>query len=124
MDTAWLEEHGYASNLRSYYVRNGWLEQPARGAYLRKRGRPGWQQFVISLQTILNYSLLIVGGSNALSLQGFAHYVSQDLREVHLYGPKAPPSWVEKLGLEQAFVYDKSCRLFRNDTIIFGLIIS
>jgi hypothetical protein len=31
VDAAWLEERGIASNLRAYYVKSGWLEQPARG---------------------------------------------------------------------------------------------
>ena len=29
VDATWLEERGIASNLRAYYVKSGWLEQPA-----------------------------------------------------------------------------------------------
>ena len=121
VDGAWLERKGYASNLRTYYVRHGWLEQPVRGVYRRKRGRLGWQQVVISLQTILEYSPLIVGGMTALDLQGYAHYLSETLREVHLYGPKPPPNWIRKLPLRQKFIYHNSRRLFRNDPITFGI---
>lgn len=117
---AWLEAKGFASNLRAYYVKNGWLQQPTRGVYRRTRGAPSWQQVVISLQTILAYSPLLVGGRTALELQGYAHYLSQTVREVHLYGPKAPPGWVHKLGLEQRFVYHNDRTLFRNQPIHFG----
>jgi len=40
---------------------------------------------------------LLVGGRTALELQGYAHYLTQDLKEVHLYGPKPPPQWLHKL---------------------------
>ena len=39
VDATWLEGRGIASNLRAYYVKNGWLEQPARGVYKRLRGK-------------------------------------------------------------------------------------
>src|SRR5690606_4337664 len=107
--------------LRNLYVHNGWLEQTARGVFRRKRGTISWQQVVISLQTILNYSPLIVGGRTALELHGFAHYLSPVMKEVHLYGPKAPPAWVEKLPLEQRFIYHNSRTLFRNDPITHGI---
>src|SRR5215203_1838225 len=101
VDAGWLERRGYASSLRSYYVTHKWLEQPARGAYRRKRGRLSWQQVVISLQTLLDYPPLVVGGVTALSLHGLSHYLSQELKEIHLYGEKAPPKWVDGLKLEQ-----------------------
>jgi hypothetical protein len=121
VDGGWLGRHGYASNLRAYYSKSGWLDQPYRGVYRRKRGQMNWQQVVISLQTILDHSPLIVGGRTALELQGFAHYLSPEIREVHLYGPKPPPPWVHKLGLQQRFHYHNSRKLFRNDPITFGL---
>ncbi|WP_321576404.1 AbiEi antitoxin N-terminal domain-containing protein [Bradyrhizobium barranii] len=75
VDAAWLEKHGYSTGLRSQYVAAGWLDQPTRGVYRRPRGELSWQQAIISLQTILNASPVIVGGRTALDLQGFAHYL-------------------------------------------------
>lgn len=121
VDASWLEQRGYASSLRSYYVSHGWLEQPTRGAYRRKRGKLSWQQVVISLQTILDYSPLIVGGGTALSLHGLGHYLAQDLSEIHLYGQKAPPSWIDKLDLRQRFIYHNQSRLFENDSETSGV---
>jgi len=121
VDAAWLEERGIASNLRAYYVKSGWLEQPVRSVYRRPRGTLSWQQVVISLQTLLLRTPLIVGGRTALELQGFAHYLPHETKSVHLYGPKKPPAWLKKLNLPQRFVYHNSATLFRNDPITFGL---
>jgi len=113
VDAAWLSEHGYSTSLRSQYVSAGWLEQPTRQVYRRTRGSLGWEQVAISLQTLLHENLT-VGGRTALELQGFAHYLTQETKEVHLYGPKHPPSWLEKLPLGVPFVYHNSQRLFRS----------
>lgn len=120
VDSGWLERRGYSSSLRTYYVKNGWLEQPARGAYRRRRGKLSWEQVVISLQTILEYPPLIVGGKTALILHGLTHYVTQEIREIHLYGPKGPPAWVGKLGLEQRFVYHNEHKLFTRHSATLG----
>src|ERR1700680_1984454 len=97
-DARWLTRHGYSTSLRSQYVAAGWLEQPARGVYRRRRGSLSWQQVGISLQTLLQYPIL-VGGRTALEAQGYAHYLARALKEVHLYGPKPPPRWLNKLPL-------------------------
>jgi len=117
VDAAWLEERGIASNLRAYYVKAGWLEQPVRSVYKRPRGRLSWQQVVISLQTLLLRTPFYVGGRTALELQGFAHYLSHETKTVHLYGPGKPPAWLNKLNLPQRFVYHNSATLFRNDPV-------
>lgn len=121
VDAAWLDEHGIASNLRSYYVKAGWLEQPVRGVYKKPRGPLSWQQVVISLQTLVLRSAFIVGGRTALELQGFAHYLTQDARTVYLHGPEKPPTWLQKLDLPQRFVYRNSTVLFRNDPVAYGI---
>jgi hypothetical protein len=120
VDAAWLDKRGIASNLRSYYVKSGWLEQPARGVYRRSRGSLSWQQVVISLQTLLEVPL-IVGGKTALELQGLAHYLAHETKTIHLYGIKKPPSWLHKLNLPQSFAYHNSETLFRNEPITLGL---
>jgi hypothetical protein len=112
VDTGWLKEHGYSRQLWNHYVASGRLEQPVRGVFRRPRGPLTWQEAVVSLQTTLKYPLT-VGGRTALELQGFAHYLPQDTREVHLYGPKPPPAWLGKLKLSVRFVY-------HNDRALFG----
>jgi hypothetical protein len=111
VDSAWLTRHGFYGSLRTHYVATGWLEQPARRVYRRPRGELTWQQVVVSLQGLLACPLA-VGGRTALELQGYAHYLSQEVRPIHLYGPERPPSWLEKLPLPERFCYHNSARLF------------
>lgn len=120
VDTAWLNEHGFATNLRSYYVATGRLEQPARRVYRRPRGTLSWQQVVISLQTLLLRNPLTVGGRTALELQGFAHFLRESEKEVHLYGPKPPPTWLYALRLSVRFLYRNDRTIFRNEPVHFG----
>lgn len=110
-DAAWMEAHGYSSALRSQYVRSGWLDSPARRVYRRSHSPLTWQQVVKSLQILLDYPL-IVGGRTALELQGYAHYLSGEVREVHLYGPTSPPTWLASLPVGVAFRWHNSKRLF------------
>lgn len=112
VDTAWLKNHGYSRQLLNHYVRTGWLEQPARGVYRRPRGSLTWQQVVVSLQSFLDLPLA-VGGRTALELDGYAHYLPQTERQVHLYGPKPLPGWLSNLTLDVQFSYHNSGKLFR-----------
>jgi hypothetical protein len=111
VDAAWLSANGYSTSLRSQYVSAGWLEQPARRVYRRPLGTLTWQHVVISLQSLLNRDL-IVGARTALELQGLAHYLSHRMQDVHLYGPKPPPSWLHDLQLGVRFRYHNSRPLF------------
>jgi Transcriptional regulator, AbiEi antitoxin, Type IV TA system/Transcriptional regulator, AbiEi antitoxin N-terminal domain len=120
VDARWLTRHGYSTSLRSQYVAAGWLQQPARGVYRRPRGSLAWQQIVISLQALLKYPLL-VGGRTALELQGYAHYLPQEVKEVHLAGPKPPPQWLHKLPLGVRFLYHNDGALFRSRPLANGL---
>jgi hypothetical protein len=121
VDAAWLKVQGYSTQLQHLYVKSGWLEQPTRSVFRRPRGALSWQQAVISLQTILNYSPLVVGGRTALELQGYAHYLVQSNTAVHLYGPKAPPGWLRKLPIPVKFIYHNDKRLFKNDPVTKGV---
>lgn len=116
----WLGKHGFSSSLRSQYRSAGWLEQPARGVFRRVRGHLRWEQVVISLQTLLEFPV-VVGGRTALELQGYAHFLSREQPEVHLYGQRPLPGWMGKLPLRSRFIFHKSTRLFRDDPITRGV---
>jgi hypothetical protein len=115
VDAAWLTKKRYSTSLRSQYVAAGWLAQPTRRVYRRPRGSLQWQQVIISLQMLLNYSLA-VGGRSALEMQGYAHYLPQRTKQVHLYGPKRPPVWLDQLRLDVRFHYHNSRRLFGSNS--------
>jgi hypothetical protein len=116
VDAAWLAKRGYSTSLRSQYVASGRLEQPARRVYRRPRGTLNWQQIVISLQSLLDFPVL-VGGRTALELEGFAHYLTENIREVNLYGTKPSPTWLNNLSVGVRFVWHNDGRLFRNETV-------
>jgi hypothetical protein len=120
VDAAWLKRRGYSRQLLSHYVTAGWLTQPTRSVYCRPRGSLSWQQVVISLQALLDYPLL-VGGRTALELQGYAHYLTHEQKEVHLYGPKPPPKWLYQMPLNTRFVYHNDRKLFRTTLPMKGL---
>jgi Transcriptional regulator, AbiEi antitoxin, Type IV TA system/Transcriptional regulator, AbiEi antitoxin N-terminal domain len=116
VDAAWLSRHGYATPLRSHYVATGRLEQPTRRVYRRPRGSVGWEQAVISLQTLLALPVA-VGGRTALELHGYAHYLPRATKEVHLYGPQQPPQWLFKLPLDVRFLWHNDRKLFADEAI-------
>jgi Transcriptional regulator, AbiEi antitoxin, Type IV TA system/Transcriptional regulator, AbiEi antitoxin N-terminal domain len=117
VDASWLARQGYSTSLRSQYVAAGWLEHPARGVYRRPGRALTWEQAVISLQMLLKRPFA-VGGRTALELQGYGHYLRQDAKEVHLYGPEHPPGWLKELRLDTSFVYHNSRRLFGDEAAL------
>lgn len=121
VNAAWLARHEFSTVLRHKYVKAGWLEQPTRGVYRKPRGQLTWQQAIISLQTIILDDPIVVGGRTALELQGFAHYLPQQTKTVHLYSKEALPSWLAKLDLGVQFVHHNALRLFKNEPITYGL---
>jgi hypothetical protein len=58
---------------------------------------------------------LTVGGRTALEQQGYAHYLSTAMHEVHLYGRTRPPTWLASLPLDVTFRWHNSLRLFPGD---------
>lgn len=110
VEASWLERHGYSGSLRNQYVHAGWLEQPARGVFRRPRGELGWEQVVISLQSLMVYPVSL-GGLSALELQGYAHYLRQSQQRIHLYSDSKLPLWVSKLPLPQSFIIHNRARL-------------
>lgn len=112
VDSAWLAAHGYSTKLRSKYLAAGWLTQRAPRVYQRHAATSSWQQVVISLQTLLERNL-VVAGITALEHYGFGHFVSRDLRRIHLAGPDRPPGWLKSLPMDAEFIWHNDKKLFR-----------
>jgi hypothetical protein len=120
VDAAWLRRHHYSRQLWNHYVATGLLELVAPRVFRRPRGALTWQHIVVSLQTLLRQPL-VVGGRTALELQGYAHYLARETKEVHLYGPKRPPTWLKALRLGTRFLYHNDRKLFRNEAVAHAL---
>lgn len=102
--SVWLEEQGYSRQLVYKYVNSHWLEKLSRGAYVRPNSLLEWQGVVLGLQALLHLPIH-VGGLTALNLQGYAHYLPLfGESNIHLYGNKKLPSWVNSISINQEFV--------------------
>ncbi len=120
VDAAWLERKGYSGALRRQYVAAGWLEQPARRVYRRPEGALTWEGVVVSLQNLLELPL-IVGGMTALQMQGLTHYLTPQIRIVHLHGIVSLPTWLEQLPLTVRFQHHNDAALFTEEAAVRGL---
>lgn len=72
--TIWLNQKGIYRQLADRYVRSGWLERFANGAYVRSGCRPGWTGGLYALQNRLNMPVHI-GAYTALNIKGLGHFL-------------------------------------------------
>lgn len=102
VDAPWLEKHGVSRFLTRKYIESGWLERLERGVFRRPAPQPvplDWQTCLLSLQHIMNYPVH-AGGSTALGLLGYIHYLPLGTsRPAWLYG-NTIPSWLSRLQLD------------------------
>jgi hypothetical protein len=102
VDAHWLDAHGVSRFLTRKYIKSGWLERLARGVFRRPAPQSvplDWQTCLLSLQHIMNYQVH-AGGSTALGLQGYRHYLPLGSpAPVWLYG-KDIPNWLPRLQLD------------------------
>lgn len=104
VDSAWLDRHGIGRRSVYSYVKRGWLERITRGVLRRpapnasKSNTLDWTTCLLSMQRIMNYDLHI-GGTTALSQQGYNHYLRLGSHApVWVYGDDIP-NWLTKLPL-------------------------
>jgi hypothetical protein len=121
VDTAWLERHGVSRFLARKYVDHGWLERINRGVFRRptpnatKANALDWKTCLLSMQHIMGYDVH-VGGTTALSEQGYDHYLRLGSNApVWVYGD-AIPNWLTKLPLN-APVETRSTALFADPSV-------
>ena len=99
---SWLMERGVARHAIDNLVKSGQLLSLRPGVYVRPGSRLVWQGVVDSLQRM--GSDAAVGGTSALELHGRMHYLPLSRqRTIHLHGSRPLPSWINKLGLAEAF---------------------
>ena len=109
VDSAWLERHGIGRRSAYAYVKRGWLERTTRGVLRRpapsasRSNTLSWKTCLLSAQRIMNYDLHI-GGTTALSQQGYDHYLRLGSNApVWVYGD-AIPKWLTKLPLDAPII--------------------
>lgn len=94
---AWLHEQGVSPSLIQKYQRSGWVERIGHGAWKRGGDSIDWQGGVFALQQGASVQAW-PGGSTALSLAGYSHYLTFGRQVVELFGlPGALlPGWFRK----------------------------
>ncbi len=104
VDSTWLAASGVSRRLAHHYAERGWLESVAYGVYRLPLPRGAaatptadWVVPLLSAQW-LGYDVHI-GGRTALTLHGYAHYLTLGGQAVaYLYSDK-PPKWMKRLDL-------------------------
>ena len=120
VDSAWLADHGIGRRSAYAYIKSGWLESVTRGVF--RRPGPGtadqvtldWNICLLSMQHIMGHDFH-VGGTTALHLQGYDHYLRLGGNvPVWVYGKI--PTWLPKLPLNVKLVM-RSMSLFSNSQL-------
>ena len=124
VDAGWLTSHGIAYETFRDYVKRGWLERLTRGVFRRPAPHAAslntvdWKTCLLSMQHIMRYDIH-VGGTTALTQQGYDHYLRLGSNApVWVYGD-AIPNWLHRLSLN-AQVETRSTSLFADPSL--GLI--
>ena len=113
VDRRWLRSKGIDAPLVDYYVKKGYLDVVARGAYRRPGNPLKWQHLVYSLQE-LGYEIH-VGGRSALEQVGLAHYLPLgDVAHVHVFSKNKLPSWIFKTDVKVIF-HEHNLKLFHQN---------
>ena len=91
-----LNESGFNVKLINWYKSSGWIESIGKGAYKLAEDKIDWYGAIFALQTQLGYSTH-PGGKTALELQGYAHYLTEKLPVIYLFGLREErlPQWVQ-----------------------------
>ena len=94
--TSFLDRRGFSRALLNSYAKSRWLEVLERGAYMLKNDGIGWPGLVYGLQQDDNS--VHPGGKTSLALQGYAHFISSEMKTVYLFAPERAklPSWAIK----------------------------
>ncbi len=125
VDSKWLVSHGFSYGTFRDYVKRGWLERVHRGVFRRPVPRASrtnildWRTCILSLQHIMRNDIH-VGGSAALSLRGYSHYLRFDGKfPVWVYGDRIP-NWLLKVPLDSPIIpHSKS--LFADKSPCFAI---
>lgn len=104
--SSFLNGKGFSRSLLNFYTKSGWLELFEHSAYILKNDNIEWTGVVYGLQQN-SVTLIHPGGKTSLSLQGYAHFISSELKTVYLFAPKRVklPLWVMKHKWDLSFEF-------------------
>ena len=100
----WLLSKGIGIHSVDNALKSHKLTSLTAGVYARTGMPVTWEGVVSSLQQMSNQDVH-VGGLSALELLGYAQYVSQNNKTIHLYARNSLPTWLNRLMLSTEFKY-------------------
>lgn len=111
-----LNSKGYKKDLLKKYIKSKWLESLGYGAFKLAGDNVEWFGAISALQEQKNFSLH-PGGKTALTIKGYAHYLSEAYSNIQLFGKSTEnlPRWFVKQQWNVRVTYIKT-KLFGNDT--------
>lgn len=90
----WLKQQGVSKSLKAHYIKSGWMKSIGHGAVVKPYEDVDWVGAVWALKTQEGLPI-IIGGKNAISLQGMSHYVHLGKETLTLFLPSKThlPLW-------------------------------
>lgn len=91
----WLSNQTISNDLKSWYLKSGWLERIGTGAYIRTGDKVSWVGGLFAIQQYLNLHIH-VAAKTALELRGQTQYLNLGANEkIILFGESAAklPGW-------------------------------
>lgn len=94
--TKYLVQEGYSNSLLEKYYRSEIVDLIGKGAYKLYNDKIEWYGGINALQKQYDNSIRI-GGKTALQLSGYAHYISENIEVVSIFGKSGDkiPKWFE-----------------------------
>lgn len=114
---SWLAAYDVYPQLVDHYVKYGWLEKLAKGAFAKLGDKPTWAGAIYALQQQL-YLPIHIGGRTAIEIQGYGHYARLKPR-LDLYAQSGVklPAWFKKLDFNNATFHYTATSLFGKSTL-------
>ncbi len=94
LQSTWLTEHGYSTDLQKRYRKGNWLQSLGTGAMVRSGDQVGYEGGIYALQTQSLFSVH-PGGRTALAYLGKSHYLEFSTKKVTVFGERKDhlPKW-------------------------------
>ncbi|GAK56847.1 hypothetical protein U27_03811 [Candidatus Vecturithrix granuli] len=112
----YLNSIGITPELLYKYKQSNWLQPLGRGAYALAGDKVDWRGALYALQRQLSLNVH-VGGKTAIEMKGYAHYLSESIQTVFLYGQPGQklPAWFKKYDWNASIVFTTT-RLFPEES--------
>ena len=111
-----LRQYGITYELINRYKKSRWIEPLGDGAYKLFSDFVEWQGALYAIQRQLKLSVH-PGGKTSLELQGYAHYLTDKMRQVFLFGYRGEklPGWFNNYNWQVTIQYTAN-QLFPQNT--------